>query len=360
MKTIDTELIKRIVFAKYLFWQGNDSLKKSSILSDGLAILNYQDSAEMFLRTIAELLHASVKESSSFEQIIQSIENVSESIDKYKIPYRISLNQLNKARVNFKHFGLLPIKEDVNKFSRDLELLYRELVFKYFKMSFDDFSLVDIIKNYRIKNHLKEAEKFLNTNNFGDSIISSSKAFKLLFDYNRKLDLGIDSFSKFGDRNLNNTLIKIKDKLEDHEFHIDALKYGLNLAQYQLFKSISPIVHLSMAGTFHVTIWGSTEKEYTFENAQFCLKFVTESTLIIQNTPTVEKPFIGKQRKFEVINDSKIIVYPKSEVFEIIRIAKKGESLYGYYQNNDTDEYYAIFQDNDHAFIFKNDVKLIE
>ena len=79
----------------------------------------------IILLIISSDTNLSGTENSKITAVIKArYDKIERILDKYKIPYRISLNQLNKARVNFKHFGLLTIKEDVNRFSRDLELLF--------------------------------------------------------------------------------------------------------------------------------------------------------------------------------------------------------------------------------------------
>ncbi|UCE18620.1 MAG: hypothetical protein JSV84_17510 [Gemmatimonadota bacterium] len=357
---IDPGIINRIVYAKYLFWQGNEVLDKSSPSADGLAVLSYQDAVEMLLRAVAEQLNASIKEQASFDQIIEKIDSAPLNTQNYQIPYRTSLNQLNKARVNFKHFGLLPKTVDVQKFRRDLELVFRDIVFSFFNLNFDEISLVELIKHHRIKNHLKKAEKSLSSNNFGDSILFAAKAYTLLFGYNRSLDLGIDTFTRVEDENIDYVFQMMKRQLEEHQLQIDILKYGIDLADYHYFKSIIPLVQLNAAAMFLVTYIGEYEDKNTFENAQFCLRFVTDSALKIQQYPQLQEGhFFREYRKFEVLKDTDIIVYPDGESVEIIRRAEKGEILSGFHESHDIEGYIAILQDNERAYLAKDAVREI-
>ncbi|NTW54051.1 MAG: hypothetical protein HGB15_04690 [Chlorobaculum sp.] len=356
---IEPELINRIVYAKYLYWQGNENLNKNTLLSDGIALLNFQDAVEIFLRAIAELIHASIKEQASFDVIINEIDN-SEYISKdYKIPFRSSLNQLNKARVNFKHFGLLPQNKDVQKFSRDLELLFRELIPKFFKLSFDSISLINLVRHGRINNYLKASENELLLNNYEDSIIASAKAFKLLFGHRRNLDFKIGHFCNIGSQESIKALNKIKEILAEHELEIDILKYGFDYSEYSLFKSITPTIHLSAINTF-ISVHRSLNNECTLENAQFCLRFVIDSALRLQSLPKISNGYSRAKTAYQVINDSDIIVYPSSQDVEIIRKAQKDEVLYGHPFYSQKDDYCAIVQDDECAYILKKDIIQLE
>ena len=45
-------------------------MDSNNSVSHGLAVLNYQDAAEMLLRATAELVDASIKEKTAFDEII--------------------------------------------------------------------------------------------------------------------------------------------------------------------------------------------------------------------------------------------------------------------------------------------------
>ena len=58
---------KQLVISKYLFQKGRDTLRRGDTISPGLAVSLFQDAAEMFLRAVAKLVDADVKEKESFE-----------------------------------------------------------------------------------------------------------------------------------------------------------------------------------------------------------------------------------------------------------------------------------------------------
>jgi len=135
--SLSKELLDRLICSKYIFHKGVDIIERGGPYSSGLGVLHFQDAAEMVLRIIAEHLHCSLKESAAFNQIIDSIDSVGDK----KIFHRSALNQLNKARINFKHFGLEPKREDAIKFRRDLEGFFPNVLKSFLNIEFHLISL---------------------------------------------------------------------------------------------------------------------------------------------------------------------------------------------------------------------------
>jgi len=360
---IDPGIINRIVYAKYLFWQGNDNLDKSTQFSEGIAVLNYQDSVEMVLRAIGEYLQAPIKDKTTFDGIIDLIEGSDRNKENYKFQYRSSLSQLNKSRVGFKHYGLLPIEDDVQKFSRDIESFYKTIIPVFFKISYESISLINLVKKQRVKNYLEIAKKNIRSNDFKESIIASAKAFHLLFVNIRDMELDIDHNLISDDFDKQQLIENIKKKLDEHEIEINILKHRINLSEYHLFKNITPIITMySSRRIFKENCFrfpNRYQHEFSEKNADFCLRFVVDSALNIQSSPIIKSSYSNIFRKFKVIEESDIIVHPEVNDVEFIRKAPKDEWLYGLHKNNDTKEYYAIIQDDEQSFIKKEAVSII-
>ena len=145
MMSVNKEIIDRLICAKYMFQHGNELLERGGPFSDGLTILLFQDSVEMCLRAIAEHHHCSIKDNIAFNQIIDEIDKTGKGV----LTHRTALNQLNKARLNFKHFGLQTKHEDVVKFRRDLEAFFPAALSTFLDLSYDSISLIDLVEHYR-------------------------------------------------------------------------------------------------------------------------------------------------------------------------------------------------------------------
>jgi hypothetical protein len=112
-----------------------------------------------------EFLHANIKDGSAFNQIIDEIDKVSPT----KLSHRSALNQLNKARVSFKHFGLQPKKEDVIKFRQDLEVFFPKTFQLFLNLEYESVSLVHLIGHRRTENYLRQAEQHIANQKYRES-----------------------------------------------------------------------------------------------------------------------------------------------------------------------------------------------
>jgi hypothetical protein len=354
---IRKEIVDRIVCAKYIFQRGSEYLEKRSVYSDGLTVLHFQDAAEMILRAIAEHLHCSVKESITFNQLMEEIDKAGKGV----LTHRTALNQLNKARVNFKHFGLEPKHEDVTKFHRDLEAFFPAAIRSFLDLDYDLLSLIDLVEHCRTRNYLKEAEKIIEADEFKASVQASAIAFQLFRRYagHDGEDIRLSLLQPDVERNLSSFVRAIESSFSKQQDQINLIMDGINLGDYRRFARYIPRVQLSLANTIHLT-WGMrhTSSDYTREIASFCLRFAMDSILHMQQyrvPPFNMIPF--PNRYFRVLRTTAIIVWP-CESPEVIRFAEAGETLQGHYENSDKPDFAAVVLDEDCAFVNRNDIQM--
>lgn len=187
------------------------------------------------LRVIAEHLDCSVKENCPFNQLI----NLIDSSGDRKLSHRSALNQLNRARVSFKHFGLEPKEDDVKKFRRDLEGFFPNATKLFLDVDFDSISLTNLIGHKRTENHLNEAERFIAEGNYKESICSSAKAFTIY--HNRQSYSGrsilywTDHPSRFEDPNIRTWALNVVEIIESLRSKFNLIMDGINLADYRKF-----------------------------------------------------------------------------------------------------------------------------
>ena len=352
------ELFNRLICSKYLYYRGVEILNQRGPFSAGSAVLHFQDSAEMVLRVIAEHINCSLKENAAFNQIIDGIDNISQN----KVPYRIALNQINKARINFKHFGLEPRYEDAFKFSCDLEGFFPTAFDTFLGIDFYSISLASLISHARTENFLNDAERLIGEDKYKESISASTVAFTIFLSH-YKTEPSIyyrNSFMRFktGDREFERWVRNVDKIIDDQQSQLDLIILGINLAEYRRFKRYTPVVHLTMAGTFEIVHGGyGAPVTPNKEMALFCHRFVIDAILTMKanQLPSQYPPKDGK-RKFRILKKSAIIVWPCDNP-EVIRYAEEGETLSGSEQRHDKSEYIAIFQDGDIAYISKDFVE---
>ena len=128
------------------------------------------------------------------------------------------------------------------------------------------------------------------------------------------------------------------------------------------FKMITPNIQFNMLGDI-IDIFKTQLfpfKLYTYENAQFCLRFAIDTALCVQKNRVIGFLFNeDKLPKYQVLKKSKVIVIPHSKEIEEIYEANEGERFLGYYENYNTKNYVGILLDDNVAYIKSDDVKEI-
>lgn len=359
---IAPEILTRITYAKFILQQGQDLLLSSSPVADGLSVSLFQDSAEMLLRAIAEHLDANVSQRTSFDEIINSIEKAKNNHDNKIIPSKISISQLNKSRVNFKHYGLLPTKEDTLKFNRDVNIFFQRILEDFLGLNYEDISLSTIVRDQRTKNHLKQAEKHFINSKFGLATEYAAKAFCLA---TRKTGFFMANATFIGPRSFDNrdlvkAFYKIEKQTNTHEKMLGLIQLGINLADFIYFNKVTPIVDIMASNTLHISRNGRHESNE--EVARFCVNFGITSALKVEKiTHIIPESYVPKcKREFKVTKVSDIIVYPvpedKPELLEVIRKTELGEILQGDLEHRDKNDYISILFENETAYINKDAV----
>lgn len=360
---ISKELIDRLVCAKYIFQRGIESLERSITYADGLAVLHFQDAAEMCLRVIAEHLHCAIKENIAFNQILDEIDKSEKGI----LTHRTALNQLNKARLNFKHFGLQPKREDAVKFQRDLESFFPSAFGTFLGLNYDSLTLIDLVNHCRTRNHLKIAEQQVEAQHYDQSVQSSAVAFMLYRRYAGHRDRArswssLHLINRLRDRDLTGQLKdlieSIEQRFEQQQEQINLIMDGINLGDFRRFLMLTPKISRSAANTLHVSGHGSRSNA-TRDEASFCLRFVQDSILKMQEYLLPPDHSIAfPEKKYRVVQDTNVIVWPCEDP-EVIRAAIAEELLPSYYEIYHQPGFIAIVQDDDIAFVNNNDVETV-
>lgn len=361
------EIIDRIVCAKYMFENGTQILDRGAPYAAGMTVLTFQDSVEMTLRAIAEHIHAQIRENSAFHNILDEIDKVGVA----QLTHRTALNQLNKARVGFKHMGLAPRDEDVRKFRRDLEGFFPNAVSSFLGVDFDRLSLASLIRHKRTRNWLEKAELELTNNSFYSSITCAAVAEAIHTRSNPRgqLDLNRNRTMNFRGtvrqlgthRELHDLVAEIDKQLLNIYEEIDLVGSGTPYGDYLRFRDLSPVISLTMAGTLIIESRSDPEN-VTHEDALFCKSFALNTILKRQQSyrSKVTAPE-SSMIKYKTIKPSDVIVYPTKDGIpqEVIERVDTGCVLHGCQKDDGVSPYVAVDFQGDTAYAIRDALELI-
>ncbi len=250
------------------------------------SILSFHDSIEMFLKLLAEKKNVK-SEKFSFLDYWTKIPTLT---------LKESMRNLNARRVNIKHKGILPSKTDIELSRVNTTDFFNQNVIEHFKIEFGSISLIDLVSYKKVKEHLKISQESLNSDNIENSIENAALAFDvLLYSYEENKignnryspfffgkDLSFNSAFSMGieDRKMSQFVDKVKDSLEAMQKAIKVMSLGIDYKRFVKFNLLTPHIIKTMEGNHIAQIYG--EKKWTKENCQYCIDFVIDSSLKLQ------------------------------------------------------------------------------
>jgi len=279
-------LISRLTIVKYLYQLGYEQSKQSESTSF-ICLLNFHDAVEMFLKLVAENIDIK-SDGFNFSQYWEKIATLT-----MKEP----MSLLNTQRVNLKHKGILPAKQDLER-HRVHVTEFLEYNFKtQFKIEFKDVSLISLVSFISVREILEEAQVAIDNTDFEKSIEKSALAFYELietYEQNKKKNIS-QSLFQFGERNIistktKNALRKLDNSLADNieklnntvkeiQNNMKIMCLGVDYKKYAMFTFVTPKIYFSTGG--HQVI-SSDYRKWTRESAEFCISFVIDTSLKLQ------------------------------------------------------------------------------
>lgn len=281
-------MIEQLLLSKRLFQKGEDFCQENDPISTGLAISLFQDCIEIIIWSIIKDFSIDVKETEAFTSLLDKVDKRLEP-QGIKLPFRAKILELNKARVNFKHYGNLPDVSEASKFRGYTESYLRTVFDICFQKDFDDISMSDLIQADDVKQFIKKAENHFIKQEYQDCINEIAKARTLLVNsikiYIPDVDSNLRKASSLFERQVASQAGRVFTYIHDYLRELRTMSIinacGLSIKDFKTFESKLPSVTLLGDGNFQVIqtkIFQRTEEE-----AKFLLRFVIELALKVQN-----------------------------------------------------------------------------
>jgi len=165
-------VVRKIVFARYLYSLATDCFRSDNAISIGTGIILLQDAVEIYLVAIAEKLDIAFHGIPKFEDYLNKIKEKRNQ----PLPLQEKLKQLNKHRVNAKHYGITPSIDEAKHYVHTVMDFFEDTSIEIFNKEFKAITLTDLIDEGEAKSHLRNAENNLMSNNYAECLIDCRKA----------------------------------------------------------------------------------------------------------------------------------------------------------------------------------------
>jgi len=267
-------MLPQLLLTKRLFGEASVYADRADPVSCGIAISMLQDAAELYIWTLVKERNLTTKDQAGFVSNIETLQKAGVTV-----PYAAKLLELNKARIGFKHYGNLPAPEEARKHHTYVEDFLRSAMLEHFAIKFDDLSLVDLIADAEIKQHLQAAEKQFQLGSFRECVEDLAKAKVTLFGKLNRYVPKVDSCLRDTDRILNridgvnnvNSFAYLAEYLGTiRETSLVAL-LRLPLNDYNFLRTNLPSASKTVGGTWYMNHNRSQYSEAECRRASTCI-----------------------------------------------------------------------------------------
>jgi hypothetical protein len=209
------------------------------------------------------------------------------------------MRRLNKARVNLKHFGIMPSTADVQELRDASTSFLQEATSQVFQISFTELSLIDLVTDQRVAGYLREASDALaNTSSVEPALDALAKAFhcfrKYLGDQVVRIPgrppVWIQRISRprteRGDRETSLPRFSqyVDASIEELRSRMSMLELGVDMSRFRRFSAFVPRVLETADGKLHVRRGpGYPALEATQEEALECFDFLLDTAVRLAN-----------------------------------------------------------------------------
>lgn len=281
-----TELTaKRLAIIRHLYEKGK-ALSLEGEPMNGLCLLPFHDSVEMFMKLCADEQNVTVSRDTMFAKYFDLLPALQD---------KAQMISLNARRVSLKHHGQMPSSLDVEVTRVNVIDFYEHNVPAFFGCKLEDVSLEVLIAYPLVQEYLKKYHEYFDKGEFGEAQAQCQIAFKIfMVEYHKKYDRGFDLKSGPAsvldsvknphlEDNTDKYLETLKEAVQGLNEAVSVMSLGINYFKYSEFIAMGPVVN---------RWWGSPEGEYNYyvgikemydaATAKACYDFVVETALQLQ------------------------------------------------------------------------------
>lgn len=186
MSNIQSHIIFRLTLAKILFKRGKDLVEHSyNVFDVSQGLISIHDSLDNFTGAVMNSLKVSRKTKSQIYLMdaLDIIEGEERSRNaQFRMHYKQEIAQLNTIRNNLKHQGITPNIQQSKLLIIPIEKFLDEYSHHFFKLSWLEVSMADLVRDRSARAALKKAGKFLTENKYKEALdeiaLAKFKAFE--------------------------------------------------------------------------------------------------------------------------------------------------------------------------------------
>lgn len=278
-------MIRRLALVRHLYDLGCEQSKQPEPLC-AISILTLHDAVELFLEAAGR--HLSIKTTSNI-QFSAYWGKLGPKLPDGVLPLQNSMNHLNVARRQFKHDGIPPARDEIERIRGTVTSFFEESTPLIFGVSFGSVSMLDLVNDIEVKACLMRGEERMDENDMEGAMQEFALAYHHVWgklsskptDFLRQMENHGPAFSL-----LANVMLNIAHR-------VDELTFGIDRVRHARFQSLVPSVTVSPDGTSQFQ-WLAPKPKPTPEACRFCMNHVVETAIQIQRLSTRVETVYGE------------------------------------------------------------------
>ncbi len=296
------DLLRRLALCQFLSSEAQRCLRRPDQYSPGVATSLAQDAVEAFLRCLAEQFKIPLKPFEPFDSLVNKVGEGREPIPGH----RAAMTRLNKARINFKHFGINVPREEAVVFQRNAQAFLNDVCWDLLQVDFSAVSLVDAIGHDDTEKLLHEAEEALRDEGYERVVQFSARAAYTYLKYRARLSGRDEAY--LGAITIGGKVLPLPEYVDGQEVSMGVLRdltksaartqrqtqsllmllsRGVDIASFFRFQTLAPITHQTQNGDFYQPGGLGKREGISRDDAQFCIRFVIDFALQLRRTSAV-------------------------------------------------------------------------
>lgn len=179
--------IRRLRLARLLVQQAEDHARVDHESRNAACVMSLQDAVETVLLVVAQHVGATLNKTPDFDKYFVAI---NEKIAPASLPMKLTLDRLNKMRVQAKHHGFCPPHSDSEPMVGIVKAFLSEVCQTHLQVDWRNANLSHLVRNTEQRALLEESEAALADKRYVEALVAARKAMFLAFE----LDYDISAF----------------------------------------------------------------------------------------------------------------------------------------------------------------------
>lgn len=264
---MNIEIIRRLCLAKHLNELSINSLRSSNEMHLFASVNLLHDAAEAFLIAVGEYVSANIDTNTKFDKYFVEID---QKLAPSKLPFKSALLRLNRIRVDSKHYGIQPTRDECERLAISVREFFDEVSTTVLGLPFTTISAINLLTDGEIKELLIVAKNALEKKDFAECAIHCRKAIYLNIEIKYDISNFIEDGKTLG---LLGLFSQAPDYAKSKQYIDSRVKQPTDFIVYD-HSSIDEILLVKgIDNTIFWNVWRLTPEVFRTKDLQWIVKY---------------------------------------------------------------------------------------